>query len=158
MAEKRKTEMLHDMEVDKYLHDCVALFPEAIGEEMTRLPADLAYWNARYADVLRAFLKAKLDEDRTFARVAIYCREELAQSGKVTEAMVTAAVEKHPDIEAARLATIEAEVEKVRLYGVLDAIRSKRDMLQSLGAQLRVEMEHDPVARERSGVRALTGK
>ena len=149
MAKKSgATEKLHDIEVEKYLADCVRLFPEAIQEEMVRISADLAYWGERYSRALRAFLTAKLDEDRAYAKVAILCREELAQAGKVTEAMVTSAVESHPEIERARLELIAAEVEKVRLYGVLDAIRSKRDMLQSLGAQLRAEMERDPGLRE----------
>lgn len=160
MKEKLKpTKQLHDLDVDAYLADSVQIYPEAIQEEYVRLPSDLAYWGQRYTDALRVFLGAKLDMDRTEARVKILCRAELnAKEGKVTESMVSAAVDQHPDMEKARLALIEAEVEKARLGNVLDAIRAKKDMLVSLGAHVRSEMEHDPLLRDQSrGRAALAG-
>jgi hypothetical protein len=149
---------LHDLEVDAYLAECVTIYPEAVSEEMTRVPSDLAYWGERFAVALRAYLTAKLDEKRTHARVRILVREGLAQQGKVTEGMVDAATDAHPEVEKASLDTIEAEVEKVRLYGVVDAIRSKRDMLQSIGAQVRAEMQHDPMTRKMVEEGRLAGK
>jgi len=49
-------------------------------------------------------------------------------------------------------------VEKIRLYGVIDAVRTKRDMLISIGAQVRAEMESDPSIRERSRGRKLVNE
>ena len=148
--QKGPTKKLHDLDVDKYLAECVQIFPEGLQEEFVRLPADLAYWNARFAEALRGFLTGKINLDRTEARCRIEERERLgAAGGKVTESMVESAVEAAPEMEKAREALMEAEVEKVRLYGVLDAIRAKRDMLISLGAQHRAEMAGDPSIRER---------
>lgn len=154
-----RTKQLHDLDVDAYLADSVQIYPEAIQEEYVRLPSDLAYWGQRYTDALRAFLTAKVNLDRTEARLKIACRAELeAKNSKVTESMVSAAVDQHPEMEAARLGHIATEVEKVRLGGVLDAIRAKKDMLVSLGAHVRSEMEHDPLLRDQSrGRAALAG-
>lgn len=140
--------LLYDMEVDDFLSKSVRIEPLAINEEYVELPAMLAYWNARYADALRNHLKSKLNVERTEARLRIECREMLATEGKVTESMVEAAVIKHPDMEIARLEAIEAEVEKVRLGGAAEAVRAKKDMLVSLGATMRAEMEGDPSLRK----------
>jgi len=139
---------LFDMEVDEFLRKSVSVEPLAINEEYVELPAALAYWNARYADALREHLKAKMVLDRTEAKLRIECREMLAAEGKVTESMIDAAVERHPDIEIAKLTSIEAEVEKVRISGVAEAVRAKKDMLISLGATMRAEMDGDPSIRK----------
>jgi hypothetical protein len=57
-----------------------------------------------------------------------------------------------PDGQQARAKEVAADAERVRLYGVLDALRSKRDMLISLGAHIRAEMQHDPMIRERAAL------
>jgi hypothetical protein len=62
--------------------------------------------------------------------------------------MVESAVEMDQRNFDAKMRAIEAEVDEKRLRGVLDAVRTKRDMLISLGAHVRIEMEHDPVIRE----------
>ena len=151
------TKKLHDLDMDAYLVDCTTIYPETLQEEYVRLPADLAYWSARFADALREFLRLKLKADRMEAQVRIEHRERLSTGGgKVTESMVDAAVETDPRLHEAQDAALVAECEKVRLYGVLDSIRAKRDMLQSLGAQVRAEMEHDPITRARVADRRAT--
>lgn len=161
-ARKQEKEMakgkLRELEVEKYLAECVQIFPEALNEEFVRMPADFAYWNERYADALRTHLLAKLMYDRTESSVRIECREKLLeQNAKVTESMVEAAVAQHPEFNEAREAVIASEIEKVRLGGVLDAIRTKRDMLISLGAHARIEMMNDPVVRERMAGAKMVG-
>jgi hypothetical protein len=147
--EKKETVLLHDLEVESYLADCVRIVPEVLNEEFVRLPADLAYWSARYADALRAHLTAKLNLNKVEARAHIECREQLlVEHSRPTESMVEAAVMEYEPLQAARLACIEAEVEKARVGGVVDAIRCKKDMVVSLGATIRAEMEHDPIVRE----------
>lgn len=192
MAKNEKTEpeakgsggtvMLRDIEVDAYLAECVQITPELISEEFVRTPADLAYWNARYADGVRTHLKAKLHLDmvqrdgakevaEATARARIECREEIQSQNdkRVTESMVEAAVETHAPLLAARekaasaevqarFAFIEAEAQKAELYGFVDAIRTKKEMLISLGAQLRKEMEGDPTIREHASSGARLGR
>lgn len=150
--ENPKQVKLHDLDVDEFLKDCVTIEPMALEEEFVRLPADLAYWNERYSMANRTFLRAKIDRERTEARLTIQLREELAKTmpegKKPTVDAVGAAVKDHADMNAARNAEIDAEIEKARLYGVLDAVRAKKDMLVSIGAHHRAEMAGDPRIRE----------
>lgn len=142
------TDRLIEVEPDEYLRQCVRIEPLAIQEEYVRLPSDLAYWNARYASALRQHMMAKIESERVAARLRIELREQLlGRNAKVTESMVDSAVETHPDWQTARLEEIDAEVRKVQLHGVLDALRTKREMLISLGAHVRKEMDHDPAIR-----------
>lgn len=146
-------------DLEKYVKDSVFIEPVALEEEFVRMPADLAYWGAQYARSVRGYLIADMEFDRTEAEVRILVRERLlseaapdpsekpAKRGTVTESMVAAKVELDEDYQAARLALIEAEAEKVRVYGIVEAVKAKRDMLISLGANQRAEMKGDPVLR-----------
>lgn len=139
---------LNDLEVDDYLAKACEIDPLCIQEEYVRLPADLAYWNQKYAIAFRAWARARLSRKRLEAVLAIEHREQFAVDGrKATEGMVTAAVETDDRLEAAAAFEVEAEVEKVRLWGVLDAVRAKKDMLVSIGAHVRAEMNSDPTVR-----------
>lgn len=141
---------------DDYIRECVRIAPEALEEEFVRLPADLAYWNGQYADATREHLVAKLDLDRLYARLVIEHRERLANTNnKVTESMVESAVSNDDNYAAGRLRLIETEVDKVRLQGVVDAVRSKRDMIISIGAHIRAEMAGDPHLREEARGRRM---
>lgn len=153
------TKKLHDIDVDEYLAESVQVYPESLQEEFVRVPADLAYWNARYAEAVRAYQLSKIDLSRTESALRIEVRESLMAGGaKVTESMIEAAVVGDDRFHDCRLREVEAEVEKIRLYGVIDAVRTKRDMLISIGAQVRAEMESDPSIRERSRGRKLVNE
>lgn len=133
-----------------YLKQCVEIVPEAIHEEYVRLPADLAYWNAQYADAQRAFLLAKVEADILERELYPVLRVELEATGKVTEKMIESALASSAAWKESKVRVAEAEAEKARLYGVLDAVRTKRDMLVSLGAHLRAEMDGSPQLRDES--------
>jgi hypothetical protein len=75
-------------------------------------------------------------------------REELLAKGdKATEKTVEASVECDAEYQEVRYRYVEAEAEKVRLAGIMEAMKSKKEMLISLGANLRVEMGSDPMIR-----------
>lgn len=134
---------------EKYLSECVTIEPLAIQEEYIRLPADMSYWNARYADAVRGHLLAKHELERVEAQQQLEQREKLAAEGKKpTEAMVSSAVLMSDEYNKAKLASIEAEVAKTRAAGRVDDLHSKREMLISMGAHIRKEMDGDPVLRE----------
>lgn len=139
---------LHDIEVEDYLYECVTLDPLFVNEEFTRISHDLAYWNERYSRAYRAWLVAKINEKRTFAfadqRIRAGYKDDLT---KATEPMIAADVAVDDGVYNAQLATMEAEVEKLRIYGVIDALRAKRDALTSIGAHVRAEMAGDPAIR-----------
>lgn len=139
-----------DKDPDAYLKECTDIVPEAIHEEYVRLPADLAYWNAQYAAAQKAHLSAKVEFDILERELYPVIRAQLEQGGKVTEKMVDSALAQSEAWQDAKRLVASTEAEKLRLYGVLDAVRSKRDMLISLGAHLRSEMEGDPRLREES--------
>lgn len=142
-------EALDDLGVDDYLKQCVSIVPEAIQEEFMRIPAMLAYWNARYAQAIREHLNAKLDEKILRANLLPVIRTELMEAGaKLTESQVEAALDSNESLIEAQRRTIDADAAKAEAYGQLDAIRSKKEMLISLGAQLRAELQGDPLIRE----------
>lgn len=80
---------LHDIEIDDWLKTCIDIEPLALEEEFVRLPADYAYWNARFSTGLRAFNVAKVALERIDARLHIEMRETLMAQAK--EAADTAA-------------------------------------------------------------------
>lgn len=163
---------LHDIEVDEYLAASVQVEPLALQEEFVKLPSDLAYWGERYARAWRAFNLAKIKRDRVAADLHTSLREALFEASKAsaTEAAtsggkvkvsakaptvgdIDAAVLVHPDMVAAEQEVLDTEVEKVRLWGVLEAIKCKKDMLVQLGAQARAEMQGNPLINEESRMR-----
>ena len=136
---------------EQYLDECVAIEPLAIEEEFIRVPSDLAYWNARYSDVYLHYHTCKLTREQVFHRLYEVHSDRLrALSGKATVDQIKAAAEQDPEYTKAKTYEITADAERVRLSGVLDSIRSKRDMLISLGAHTRFSEGRDPSIRQQS--------
>jgi len=114
----------------------------ALNEEYIRLPSDFAYFSELYANSKKAFAEAKLNRDITRSRLRMIARETIEVSGKrATESMVDATVELDPVWLEVKTKEIECEAEAAYLYGVLESLRTKRDMLISLGAHTRAEMK-----------------
>ena len=115
---------------------------DALNDEYSRLPSDMAYFSELYAEAKKAFAAAKLDRDITRSRLRLVARETIEVSGKrATESMVDAAVELDPQWLEVKTTEIECQAKTLRLYGVLESLRFKRDMLIQLGAQARAEMK-----------------
>lgn len=147
MVEQRQMTLPAD-DPEKYLSECTKIEPVAIDEEFIRTPSDVAFWNARFADALEVYLKAKAHMETEWARLRLLTREELLAKGeKATESAIDNNTEVRPEWAAARLTFIEAEVQKARIAGSCEAVRTKKEMLQSLGAKLRIEMGSDPMVR-----------
>lgn len=118
--------------------DCTTIEPLQIQEEFVRTPGDIAYWAEQYSLALETALTAKADRDKVEAETLLRIRKDAeAQGGKVTEKVVAALVEVDPTYQDALRAEIKAAVHKDRTGGILDAVKSKRDVLQSLGAHIR---------------------
>lgn len=137
--------------------EAVKIEPLLLEEEFTRLPSDLAYWNAQFARANERHLRAKHEQDRGYARLMLLKREELIDRGeKLTEALVKATVESSDEWNDIRVSAIEAEVERERLKGLIVALMVKKDALVSIGAQMRAEMGADPRIRDEArGVREV---
>ncbi len=137
------------LELEDYLRECVGIDPLQLNDEFIRIPGDLAYWNARYARALRTFLMAKVDKDITRGRLEPILRAAIINAGgKPTEKQIDGLIDSNQSYIDICHALVDAEVEKNECYGALDAIRAKKEMLISLGAHLRAEMEHDPLLRD----------
>lgn len=146
---RRKGDADHLVELEDFLRECVGIDPLQINEEFVRIPGQLAYWNARYAKSLKRFLTLKVDLDIQRARLEPILRDIIIKGGgKPTVDSVKAQIEQHEDIMKLRYDLVDAEVEKNEVYGSLDAVRSKKEMLVSLGAHLRAEMGGDPSIRD----------
>lgn len=148
---------LHDIDVNDYLASCLDIEPTAIQEEYVRAGADIAYWNRKRAEAMKAFRLAELATKRIKARLRMELRETLtAAHGKATESMVDSAVETHDEYLRACEAQIEAECEYEKLRGDLDGVKKTKDMLVSMGADMREEMRGDFILREqRKGARIV---
>lgn len=142
------------IDLDAYLKDSVRIESFAIEEEFIRLPADLAFWNEQYAQAYKAWQEQKLELERLNATLSLAIRDELqAQNkGRVTLAEIEQVLHTIDQYKNTKQREIELEAEKVRLYGVVDAVRSKKEMLISLGAHLRFEMGNDPAIRQQARI------
>jgi hypothetical protein len=123
---------------DTYFRQSVEITPEAIQEEFIRIPADMAYWGAKYAEASRTYLIAEQAVKEVRARLRLAIRE--TASAKLTVDAVDAQVEGQAEYQSAKMAEIEAEAAKLLAKVKLDAVIAKRDMAMSLGAHLRAEM------------------
>lgn len=130
--------------------ETVAIDPMDLNREFCELPPRLAYWNAQLAAATHKSMAAKADLDAERARRLLEVREiAKAAGGKApTVDEVNAQVLLHDDVQDAHSVYIENEAERLRVRGIVDSLLTKRDMLQSLGAKLRVEMMADPVLRD----------
>lgn len=145
----REMTPVQDVEIEKYLVECVQLEPLAIQEEFVRLPGDFAYWSERYRQALISLADTELLYKQTKARLQRTHRERLLANGKATEAMVEAAVDEDKEYAQAYRARAVAEAEKEAARLSVEAIRVKKEALISLGATVRQELENDPVIRQR---------
>jgi len=122
--------------------------PVDIQGEFTRIAALIALYNEAYAEALKAHLHRKAGRDRMFAARYLAHRQAVLEAGeKATEGVLKARVLVDKEYVLALERAAAAEVEKVRLGGVLNALATKRDALISLGAHLRDEMAGSPRVR-----------
>lgn len=148
-ATTEKPDFLRDVEVTQYLKECVTIEPMALEEEFIRVPSDLAYWGAKWADAQRTAALAKLTEKEVAAALDAEHREALAAQGaKVTEKMVESAVVTDARMREATIARIDADAMEARFKAFADAVRTKKDMVSAIGLQVRAEMQADPSIRQ----------
>lgn len=148
-----------EVDPNEYLKSCLRIEPLALQEEFVRVPADFAYWAEQYKVALEKHLTAKAELERAEARSYLLSSNKVnpATAKPFTVDAIKALVTTDPDVVLSRDAAVAAEVDSVRLKNILEAIRTKREMLISLGAQVRSEMEHDPLVRKRASDARMTG-
>lgn len=141
--------IIYDMDIDEVIYQSITIDELQINEEYRRVPGDIAYWNSRAAKAMKAMMAGKFNLERVDARLKIEHRERLNKTrDKVTESMVDSVVLLDEEYAEARMAAIDAEAEYAHVRGIAQAVVARKDVLQSLGANLRIEMQSDPIIRD----------
>ncbi len=122
-----------------YKERCLNIVAADLTTEFTELPAAVAFWSARYAEAWEQEQLAEATYKKHWGREFIAARHSGTKAPAVDE--VKAALEADEDLAALKTAAITAGKERIEAKGVMDAVISKRDMLQSLGATKRAERE-----------------
>ncbi len=145
-------------DLELYRKTCVRIEPLAIQEEYVRTPSDIAFWSEQYAMMYREWQLSKFNREQEWGRAVKRAREALSHDptpggtsgrGKPTVDAVEAEALIDTNYVDAKKQEIMLEAEKVRLAGMMDAIRTKRDMLVSLGAHIRSEIEQGMYIKDR---------
>lgn len=119
-----------------------------LDDAFKNVPGDLAFWNARGSAAVELWLLEKHELKVVEAKIWLKNRK-LTEDVKPrpTERDLIAMMHEHPDWVVANLRFVSAEGEKSKALGFAEAVRAKKDMLQSVGAMLRAEMKGDPVVK-----------
>lgn len=120
--------------------------------ELERLPADIAHYGFEFAKSHRTWIAAKMVAEEVRSAHSLLVREDLEALGeKITEAKVEAKVIALQVVRDAKAALIEAEYEREAMRAVCDALRAKRENLQSLVYLARAEMAGTTSYRDPAG-------
>lgn len=137
-------------DLEEYRRACVRIDEDLLNQEFIRTPADVAYWSEQYSIIYREWQLAKLAREQVWGASLRAAKNELHSLGatRPTVADIEGEAINAVDYVQAKRQEIELEAEKVRLSGMLEALRTKRDMLVSLGANHRSEMQHGLFIKE----------
>jgi hypothetical protein len=119
--------------------------PDRMQEEFVQLSGRLAYWGRRYGEVQVDLMRAELGLKKLKKRT--YLELRAGKEKGQTETMLDAQVEVDGAVQIAEELVLQRTAAKLDLQTVVDAIRTKRDMLISLGAHQRAELKGDPMLR-----------
>jgi len=110
--------------------------------EFVKLSSAYAYYSAEYADAVDKEAKAKFLVKKTYAERYLFLREDLQNAGvKVTEAILDSHVQIDTLYQQAYMLHIEAQTNKTEVWGILEALKVKRDSLITIGANMRAERD-----------------
>jgi hypothetical protein len=120
--------------------------------ELERLPSDIAHYGFEFAKAHRAWIAAKMTVEEVRSAHSLLVREDLEALGeKITEAKVEAKVLALSIVRDAKAVLIETEYEREAMRAVCDALRAKRENLQSLVYLARAEMVGTSSYRDPAG-------
>lgn len=137
MSKKKK-------ERDEELDDGVdfSIDPENVKDEYTRIPSFIATLNGVYAQSLRIAIMAKLNRDKVYAQIA---QDIVADSEKKpAEATIKQMVMLDERYTRAVEQYAVAEERKALAFGRAQAMIAKKEMVVSLGAHVRKELDGIP--------------
>jgi len=127
---------------EQHTIDAVNLNPENIHNELARVSADLNYFSSLLSEANLAVMSAKIDLKEVEGSTYLTTKKMAEASGKkTTEANLSAVVDTADTVIRARRVLASSDSEKKRLEGIVSAISTKSQMLISLSALMRKEME-----------------
>lgn len=138
-----------------YAEECCEIGPD-IQAEFMRVARDLWYWAAQGAYAEDHYVRQKAALDRAWGAAMIRAKNELeaeqagAKKASTPEWLVQAMAESDPAVDRERDLYAIATRRRAEVRDIIGAVHAKREMLVSLGAHLRKEMELDPVIRSRA--------
>ena len=107
--------------------------------EFVRVPSDIAHYGSLAADALENALSTKRQLEAGEGQVRMEYKQ--SQKDRVTEAFLDSCVVQDPRYRVLREQADRADVLRVRAVGVCTALQAKKEMLISLGAHIRAEMQ-----------------
>lgn len=122
---------------------CLDIDSFLLEEQYSEHSSNYSYWNDVYVDAYRTWRMSKDKIKEVYAERYEIVRNKLEKTkkGKVTVKEVEIDIERDPIYLKAKANEIEADAEKERWKGRLEALRSRKDMLISLGAHVREEIK-----------------
>lgn len=126
--------------VDEYVWESVSIERTNLNEEFIRVSADLYYWGNALAKAEAEEAAAKIN----LKSIAAAKHVEISRIAKLSVRNAEAAVEVSREYQEADNLLLAKSAARGQLRAIVDAVRSKRDMIVSLGAQMRAEMKLEP--------------
>lgn len=124
------------------LDELMEVDPNDLTNEFASQAALYAHYATLLADADEVLSNADISKDEEYSTADLEWRLEMAEAGeKVTEGKITALVRSDETVVKAMAALVEAQHNRDTLRAVVRALEMRADMLVSLGAHLRHEME-----------------
>lgn len=141
---------------EEFVQQCVELEAEHLDEEMASFSGNYAYWTQQYADACRTYELRRRAYDLAHAARLLEVRESARADGtKMTVDEVNAMTLLAENVNDAHVAMVAADATRIRLRGIVESLGHKKDLMQSLGAKARIEMQYDPAVRRHGAPSAL---
>jgi len=115
------------------------IVPEDVKNEYIRMSPQIARATEEYSEALQAVLETKQYRDETYAM--LYMEVCSDADKKPSEGYIRNSILSNSIYQDVCRAYSAAEGQKSRLAGDLEALRTKKDMLVSLGAHVRIELQ-----------------
>jgi len=142
-------------ETDRDLRRVVKIEPTAIQEEFAQLPSDLNRWGYLLAEAGEIVDRAALDLKEWDAQERLRIRNTAEEKGMKTPSvdLIDSLVYANERYRKLREAIIQADRIREEVSATVEAVRAKKEMLISLGATMRQEVEagRELVIRDRRG-------
>lgn len=139
------------IELDEALiKNAVSIDRSDLNTEYCKVSGHLDYFGHLYAKANAAYQNVKFDLKREEYKAFLVAKATVEGSragSQPSDKLCEAHAYQDADVIKLQEKLIEAQIELDRLKSVVDSIKTKRDMLVQLGAQMRKTMDFEPVVK-----------